>query len=238
MNRDDLIKCSIFYDGDYNKIKNAFVNNEIIESNKIVDNAITILDENYPANFLQLKDPPFVLYYKGNLELLKRDCIAVVGSRMACEYALQATKGLVMNNNDKVIVSGLAKGIDAMAHRYASKTIGILGCGIDYKYPYCNYDLIKKVEKEGLLLSEYPFLSKPYPYRFPFRNRLIAALASKIYIMQSKLNSGTMTTINQGLELGREIKVLPYSIFDENGINNNNLIYEGADLILKNEIAF
>ena len=87
-------------------------------------------------------------------------------------------------------------------------------------------------------MSEYPFQIKPYAYHFPFRNRIIAALASKIYIMQSSEQSGTMTTVNEGLELGKTIKVLPYDLFDANGINNNRLIYEGAEPIIIEEIAF
>ena len=137
-----------------------------------------------------------------------------------------------------MIISGLAKGIDACAHENALSTIGVLGCGIDYIYPFCNYELIRKTAKEGLIISEYPGKVKPYAYHFPFRNRIIAALASKIYIMQSADRSGTMTTLNEDLELGRTVKVLPYDLFDSNGINNNHLIYEGAEPILSEEIAF
>ena len=127
-----------------------------------------------------------------------------------------------------MIISGLAKGIDACAHENSTKTIGVLGCGIDYIYPRCNYDLIKKMERENLIISEYPGMSKPLGYHFPFRNRIIACLSSTTYVMQSTLKSGTMTTINEALELGKEVRVLPYDIFNEYGENNNHLIYEGA----------
>ena len=201
-------------------------------------NAITILDEIYPKSFLDLKSPPYVLYYKGNLDLLKGDKIGVVGSRKPCDYSIKCTKNLILNNQDKIIVSGLAKGIDAYAHYYAKKTIGILGCGIDYIYPKCNYELIKRVERNGLILSEYPLDTKPYAYHFPFRNRLIAALSKVVYVMQSNIKSGTVTTVNEALELGKEIRVLPYDAFDLNGIGNNTLINEGASMILYEEIAF
>lgn len=237
MDRKKLISYSFYYFGEYDKIINAINNKEDVPSFDIA-NAITIFDDEYPKCLFNLKYPPMVLYYKGNLELLKDEAISIVGSRNACEYALNATKALVEKNNDKVIISGLAKGIDAYAHNYAKKPIGILGCGIDYIYPKCNYELIQRVAKDGLILSEYPTFSKPLGYHFPFRNRIIACLSEKVYVMQSSAKSGTMTTINEALELGKEVKVLPYSVFDENGINNNHLIYEGALMIENEEIAF
>ena len=237
MERNKLISYSFYYRGHYDKITRAIENNEDIMIDRNI-NAITILDEIYPKSFLDLKSPPYVLYYKGNLDLLKGDKIGVVGSRKPCDYSIKCTKNLILNNQDKVIVSGLAKGIDAYAHYYAKKTIGILGCGIDYIYPKCNYELIKRVERNGLILSEYPLDTKPYAYHFPFRNRLIAALSKVVYVMQSNIKSGTVTTVNEALELGKEIRVLPYDAFDLNGIGNNTLINEGASMILYEEIAF
>ena len=236
MDKLKLISYSFYYLGEYDRIIKAINENADVPIVN-VPNAITIFDAAYPKQLLNLKCPPMVLYYKGNLDLLKQDAIAIVGSRNASEYALKATKALVQANQDKVIVSGLAKGIDACAHKNATKTIGILGCGIDYIYPRCNYDLIKKLEREGLILSEYPAFSKPIGYHFPFRNRLIACLSSKTYVMQSTLKSGTMTTINEALELGKEVKVLPYDVFNRDGINNNHLIYEGANLIEAEELG-
>ena len=227
MDRKKLISYAFCFRGEYDKIIKA-INADLDVPEIIIDNAITIFDDVYPKELLNHKYPPFVLFYKGNLDLLKEKKVGIVGSRKPCEYALKATRLLSQNNNDSVIVSGLAKGIDACAHEYANKTIGVLGCGIDYIYPMCNYNLIKRIEKEGLILSEYPGLSKPLAYHFPFRNRIIACLSKKIYVMQSSSKSGTMTTINEALELGREVKVLPYDVFNESGMNNNNLIYEGA----------
>lgn len=237
MDRNLLIDYSYNFAGEYDRIIKAIKNNEEVKHVEIA-NCFTIFDECYPKSLLDLKYPPLVIYYKGNLDLLKGDAIGIVGSRIACKYALEATRRLVEKNFDKVIISGLAKGIDYQAHLYANSTIGVLGCGIDYIYPLCNYDLIKRVEQNGLILSEYPSMSKPLGYHFPFRNRIIAALANKIYIMQSTSKSGTMTTINEALELGKQICVLPYDIFDLNGIQNNTLIYEGATPIAREEIAF
>ena len=237
MKREILIAYSLFYDGEYTLIDKAVNTNKQITPVNVA-NAITIFDDEYPKELLSLKYPPYVLYYKGNLDLLKENKIAVVGSRKPCDYALKATKALVRANKDKVIISGLAKGIDACAHQNAYRTIGILGCGIDYIYPYCNKQLIEDVSRNGLILSEYPFMSKPLAFHFPFRNRIISALSNKVYIMQSNSASGTMTTVNEALELGKTIKVLPYDIFNEYGINNNRLIYEGAEPVLLEEIAF
>lgn len=237
MERELLISYSLFYGGEYMAIKKALHDGTPVPF-RYADHALTIFDEEYPEELYQLKYPPYVLYYKGDLSLLKEEKIAIVGSRNACAYALKATGCLCRANSEKVIISGLAKGIDAEAHRNALKTIAISGCGIDRIYPYENAPLYEEIISHGLLLSEYPSMIKPYAYHFPFRNRIIAALASRIYIMQSTERSGTMTTINEGLELGKNIKVLPYDLFDPDGLNNNHLIYEGAEPILSEEIAF
>lgn len=236
MNREKLIAYSFYYGGEYDRIEKAIADDEPYKDVKI-ENVLTILDDDYPKKLRDLERAPYVLYYKGDLSLLEKEAIAIVGSRNPCEYALKATAALVKGNNDKVIISGLAKGIDACAHENASETIGILGCGIDYIYPFCNYDLIRRVEKQGLILSEYPGMSKPYAYHFPFRNRIIAALSERVYVMQSAKKSGTMTTVNEALHLGKAVSVLPYDLFAEEGRQNNLLIYEGADPITIEEIA-
>lgn len=228
--RETLISLAIKYKGNYNEMISAIKNKEVV-SNIKYENCFTIFDDIYPKEFLALKMPPLVLFYKGNLDLLKENKIGIVGSRKPCDYALEATKQLSLLKKDEVIVSGLAKGIDGQAHKYANKSIGILGCGIDYIYPKENYYLFKILEKEGLILSEYPSLSLPFAYNFPFRNRLIAALCNEIYIMEAHEKSGTLTTINEALELGKDIKVLPFDIFNQNGKYNNYLIAEGAQII-------
>lgn len=232
-NREKLIAYACKYEGEYFKMLKAINEQEEIEEINM-DNCLTILDDNYPEALKELKYPPLVLFYKGNLELLSKEKIGVVGSRIACEYALKATEYLIENNKDKVIVSGLAKGIDGKAHDASELSIGVLGCGIEYIYPIENINLYKKLEKNGLILSEYPGLTKPLAYHFPFRNRIIAALANSVYVMQSSERSGTVTTINEALELQKEVIVLPYSIFDEHGQYNNKLINDGASIYLIN----
>lgn len=237
MDRKTLINYAIEYKGEYKDILYA-IKNDVKVKDYSYTNAITIFDKEYPKKLFDLKYPPFVLFYKGDIKLLEEKAIGIVGSRNPCDYAIKATEALSKAQKSIVVVSGLAKGIDAYAHQNALKTIGVLGCGIDYIYPYCNYELIKKVEKEGLILSEYPFNTKPLAYHFPFRNRIIVALSDCLYVMQSKQKSGTMTSVNEALEIGKEVHVLPYGIFDENGIHNNHLIYEGATPIKIDELVF
>ena len=232
-----MISYAVYCNGEYREILKAINENISVPQVKI-DDAVTVFDDAYPSRLFDLKYPPFVLFYKGDISLINNEAIGIVGSRKPCNYALEATKALSKNNKNKVIISGLAKGIDTCAHENAHKTIGILGCGIDYIYPFSNYDLFKKMEKSDLIISEYPGMCKPLAYHFPFRNRIIAALSQRVYVMQSAERSGTMTTVNECLEMGKEVRVLPYNIFDENGIHNNRLIYEGATPILKDEIAF
>lgn len=233
--REKLIALAIKYEGEYFKILNAIKNHEDVEESTY-DKCFTILDDIYPKELRDLKYPPFVLFYKGNLELLKSIKISVVGSRIPGNYASLATKCLVNNYNDYVIVSGLAKGIDGVAHDAADHSIGVLGCGIDYVYPFSNINLFLKLEKQGLILSEYPSNVKPLSYHFPFRNRIIAALSDTLYVMQSSEKSGTVTTINEALELQKDVKILPFSIFDEQGQYNNKLINDGALIIDSSEL--
>lgn len=229
--REYLIGLSLKYEGDYFKILKALKNNEYVKEISI-DNCITIFDDNYPHCLLDLKYPPFVLYYKGDISLLNnKSIIGVVGSRKPFDYSLKATEYVVNNNKDSVFVSGLALGIDAKVHDYSDISIGVLGCGIDYIYPGANRFLYEKLTNKGLIISEYPSKVKPLGFHFPFRNRIIAALSNQVYIMQLNERSGTMTTVNEALELGREIKVLPFPLFSDPNIYNNKLINEGASII-------
>ena len=235
-NRNKLISLAIKYAGNYDLIRKAIIRNEDVEE-RFCPNAITIFDDAYPIELFDLNKSPFVLFYRGDISLLKRDKISIVGSRRPCDYALFATEKYVQKVRDeKVIVSGLAKGIDACAHKNAKMTIGVLGCGIDYIYPAENKDLYKRMEQEGLLISEYPYKTIPNAYHFPFRNRIITALGEEVLIMEAKNKSGTLTTVNEALALGRTIRVLPFEVFNENGNFNNQLIQEGAEILKYEDI--
>ena len=238
MNREKVIAYSLMCNGEYDQIVKAiqkqlevpeYINKQV---KAIADTVITIFDNEYPKCLMELKYPPMCLYTKGDKTLLNNENskIAIIGSRQPTSYSLDAVKLLCNQKKDKVIVSGLAKGIDACAHENASKTIAVLGCGIDYIYPSCNFDLFKKIEKEGLIISEYPTNTKPLGFHFPFRNRIIVGLSECTYVAECKQKSGTMTAISEALEIGRNVKVLPFDVFTarSNSVYNNTLINEGA----------
>ena len=229
--REELIALSLKYDGDYFKIVEAIKKQEPIKGINI-ENCITIFDDDYPRGLLDLKYPPLVLFYKGNRSLINdNSIIGIVGSRKPSSYSLKAVEHIVDKRKDNIYISGLALGIDAKVHDYSNKSIGVLGCGIDYIYPGANRFLYEKLKNNGLIISEYPGKVKPLGYHFPFRNRIIAALSNEVNIMELSERSGTMTTVNEALELGKEIKVLPFSIFSDPNIYNNKLINEGASII-------
>lgn len=195
---------------------------------------ITILDSMYPESLKDLSDPPYVLFYRGNINFLNQSMIAVVGSRNPSFYAIEATQKIVMKiKNRYVIVSGLAKGIDACAHHAAldCATVAVLGNGIDITYPTQNNSLQETLSKHHLILSEYPKGTRPKRSHFPTRNRIIAGLACKVLVMSAKLRSGTMSTVNHTINLNREVIVLPHALNDKTGEGCNQLIQEGASLL-------
>lgn len=234
--RSKLLALTIKYQADYNKISQALSTGESIAETDYPGKYITYLDPEYPQKLLALKKPPYVLFYKGDISLLKTASVSIVGSRRATAYASAWTKKFTsLLVSDYTIVSGLALGIDAIAHKSAlaagGKTIAVLGCGIDYIYPYQNRELFLEIEKSGLIISEFYGNLKPKPYYFPYRNRLVAALGQALYVMQAGLRSGTLTSASEALELNRDIYVLPYPLDCPEGIGCNILIQEGANIL-------
>jgi len=230
--RDFLIRLAIQHEGNWFKIRKALQKHEYPSKNLEIQTAITILDEDYPKQLLQLKYPPYVLFYEGKRELLKRRMCAVVGSREPSDYGTKATEMVVNSLRDNyVIVSGMARGIDSIAHRRALDTIGVLGNGLDVCYPSCNRALYDYMKKEQLLITEYPKGVLPERYHFPFRNRIIAALGEKVAVTQAGLKSGSMLTVNEALNLSREIYAVPYRLTDKEGCGCNRLIGQGANVV-------
>lgn len=240
--REILLYLSIKHEGEWDSICKAIVDHEPINDEELKQillsfkgNYITICDDNYPSKFNKIYKPPFVLYYYGHLELLNEPCLSVVGSRECSDYAKQATLKIIKELNNKlVIVSGLAKGIDAIAHQsvidVGGKTIAILGSGIDYCYPLENKILYEEIKKNHLLISEYPFNSSPKKHHFPYRNRLIGALGDSLFIVEAKeSSSGTYHTLRAALELGKDVYCLPSPFLGDS--LTNRLIQEGALLI-------
>jgi len=239
MTIDQLVAYSINYDGEYSLIKKALASNEPYEPILDVPKVITLLDDTYPESLRNLQEPPYVLYYKGNLDLLKQTAIAIVGSRKPQTYATQMTQKIVgLLSKKYVIVSGLAKGIDALAHKEGlmeNSTIAVLGCGIDRIYPYENKDLFILIQNKGLIVSEYPGSCLPLKHHFPFRNRIVAALGKGLVVMQADLKSGSMITVNEALNLGKEVYTIPYQVNSLEGQGCNLLIQQGASMILDEE---
>ncbi|MGB4985733.1 MAG: DNA-processing protein DprA [Erysipelotrichaceae bacterium] len=239
--REQLLYYSIKYFGDYFKILKAISNNENYYNVDYSVKYITIVDKDYPDNLRLLQYPPFVLYYKGDINILKYRGVSVVGSRICCDYskdyALNMAKYL---NDDIVIISGLAMGIDAYAHtsaiKYGNKTIGVIGCGLDVIYPIQNKDLYQIMFDNHLVISEYPLGVKPDKYHFPFRNRIIAALGNKMIVLCATLKSGTMHSVNYALELNKDVYCLPHKVDCQFGKGCNYLISCGAMIILDEKI--
>ena len=231
--RNKLISLAVKYCGDAKKIREAWNRGEGDPNYVYPGNVITSVDDEFPDELDELTyldDCPLVLFYKGNLDLLKQKKISVVGSRTPLEYSKDATKRFVLVQNDKVIVSGLDLGIDTIAHTYADKTIAVLGGGIDRVYPIQNFDLYNRIASEGLIISEYPLDTKPNADYFKARNRIIAALGSELIVMEAKKASGALSTVHYAEDYGTKVRVLPQSPLNRNSINNI-LIRDGAEIL-------
>ncbi len=197
---------------------------------------ITFLDFEYPTSLISLDMPPTCLFYEGNKELLKMPAIGIIGSRRNSEYGHMMTMELMRHiPKEYCIVSGMAAGIDGIAQRSAifngHKTIGVIGSGLDYIYPKENADLYKEVKKNHLLISEYVHSEPIERYHFLERNRIIAGLSDILIVIESKLHSGTSTTVTQMLELGKDVYVIPHNLTNENGKGNLKMIEDGANVI-------
>ena len=171
--------------------------------------------DNIPKNLLNIKKPPKELYFQGNLELLKKPKIAIVGARKASQYSRNFTLSLSsrLSKAGFVVVSGGALGIDILAHEGSfPNTIGIMANSLDYIYPKTNEKLIKKMAEESLLLSEYFKGITAHPKRFIHRNRLIITLADIVVVVEADLNSGSSQSIRIALENNKPLFVPPHRV--------------------------
>ncbi len=196
---------------------------------------ITIKDKEYPTLLKQIYGPPATLYYKGKWPENIGFCLAVVGSRKYTSYGKQAVEHFTrpLARAGLVITSGLALGIDALAHLACLKengaTIGVLGSGLGQIYPASNRYISEKIlNSNGLIISEYPLNSPPLSYHFPQRNRIISGLSLGTLIIEASIKSGASITAKLALEQGREVFAVPGSVFNPNSEGTNNLIKEGA----------
>lgn len=195
---------------------------------------VSLVDRDYPTNLRQISDAPPVLYYKGTLLSQDDLAIAVVGSRNATVYGRQVTEKLVseLASRGLVIVSGLARGIDAIAHRAAlsagGRTIAVLGSGVDMIYPPENRSLAEKISQNGALVSEFPLGFPSVPSNFPARNRIISGLSLGVLVTEAAIDSGSLITAGQAAEQGREVFAVPGPITSRMSEGVNKLIKEGV----------
>ncbi len=189
----------------------------------------------YPDHLRKLFDPPTVLYAKGDpLLLTEKRKVAIIGSRKATHYSKEVLSLIVppLVENDVVIVSGLAKGADTLAHQatiaYGGKTIAVLGHGLFHLYPKENAGIRDEIARNHLLLTEYPPYVRPERWTFPMRNRIISGLSDAVIVTEAARKSGTMSTIEHALENGKSIYAVPGAVTSTLSEGPNKLIDEGA----------
>ena len=198
---------------------------------------LTLADDDYPAQLLEIADPPPILYLKGNRALLGRPGLAVVGSRNATPSGLQNAEAFARNLSEAgfTIISGMALGIDAAAHRggLAGKgsSIAVVGTGLDLVYPARNKALAHDLAQNGLIVSEFALGTPALANNFPRRNRIISGLSRGVLVVEAALASGSLITARQAVEQGREVFAIPGSIHSPFSKGCHQLIKQGAKLV-------
>ncbi|MFV9509872.1 DNA-processing protein DprA [Tepidibacillus sp. LV47] len=198
---------------------------------------LTMSDENYPPLLKEIAQPPWVLYYMGNLDLFYEPSIAIVGTRNPTAYGITVTEKMAkeLTLSGWTVVSGMARGIDKVAHEAALEnhggTIAVLGSGIDVIYPKEHQRLYKRIQNNGLIVSEYPPGTPPFPGFFPQRNRIISGLTYGTIVVEASLKSGSLITVKHALDQSREVFAIPGPIISKQSLGTNSLIQQGAKLI-------
>lgn len=198
---------------------------------------MTILDDDYPLPLKEIAQPPWVLYFRGRIELLQKPILAVIGSRRPTPYGQKATRQLVTDlvAAGFVIVSGMAFGIDTTAHvatmKAGGETIAVLGSGINVVYPKSNRRIYQEIIRSGLVLSEMPIDTQPNRGVFPQRNRIISGLSSGCVVIEAGEKSGTLITADYALEEGREVFAVPGPIDAAQSKGTLKLIKQGAKCV-------
>jgi len=216
----------------------TFVSFDLMPDSSIVE--LRPKDKTWPKLLSEIPNPPKKLYCRGNLKLLRSDCFGIVGSRKYTPYGQEAVQSVIGGLIDVgfVIVSGLALGIDGIAHQttieFGGKTIAVLGSGIDDKtiYPRNHIRLATEIlKKDGLIISEYPAGFRATEWTFPQRNRIISGLSRGILVVEADQSSGALITAQYALEQNRDVFAIPGSIFSAKSIGPNSLIRRGAKLV-------
>lgn len=195
---------------------------------------VTLQDEDYPGNLRQVDDPPPVLYVRGTLCASDEIAVALVGTRRATSYGREVTHNLAgdLARNGVTVVSGLALGIDTIAHQAAlengGRTLAVLGSGVDQIYPPQNRQLAEAIVRQGALISDYPLGTRPTANNFPPRNRIISGLSRNVVIVEAGQQSGALITAQFAAEQGRDLFAVPGSILHPGSAGCNELIRDGA----------
>ncbi|MCR4943710.1 MAG: DNA-processing protein DprA [Clostridium sp.] len=222
-----------------NELEKALEVSEWILNNNV--GFITYFDEEYPEELKNIDNPPYGLFYKGNIKILKDRKVAIVGSRSCSQYGLEITKLLTKEliSFNITIISGGAKGIDSCAHKTcvesSGKTVVVLGCGIDIIYPSVNKRLFDEVLKDGLIITEFIPGTKPLKYNFPRRNRIISGLSETIIVAEASEKSGSLITAGIAAEQNKNVMAIPGTVFSKSSLGCNKLIRDGAQIFSEME---
>lgn len=214
---------------DINKLYDDFISYE--------QNLITRSMSHFPEKLKSIQNAPYGLFYIGNLPKYFDKCVSIVGARRCSEYGRWAAKEIAasLSKRGYIIVSGMALGIDNEAHVGALSedgiTVAVLGCGVDICYPRNNIDTYVRIQKKGVILSEFYPGTKPVNYNFPSRNRIISALSNQVVVIEAKEKSGSLITADYALEQGKDVYALPGRISDLLSGGCNRLIEQGAGII-------
>ncbi len=198
---------------------------------------VTLADSGYPQALLNISDPPLLLYVKGRLDLLNRPALALVGSRNATPQGIGNAEAFAQSLSDAglCIISGMAHGIDAAAHRGALRgqgsSIAVVGTGPDKVYPSANRGLAHLLAQQGALISEFPLGTPPLAANFPRRNRIISGMSAGCLVVEASLQSGSLITARLALEQGRDVFAIPGSIHAPQSKGCHALLKQGAKLV-------
>jgi len=201
------------------------------------NHVITLGDSDYPQALLNISDPPLLLYVKGRLDLLNASALAIVGSRHATPQGISNAEEFanLLSDAGLCIISGMAHGIDAAAHRGALRgqgsSIAVVGTGLDKVYPAANRDLAHTLAKQGAIISEFPLGTPPVGTNFPRRNRLISGMSIGCLVVEASQQSGSLITARQAMEQGRDVFAIPGSIHSPQSRGCHKLIKQGAKLV-------
>lgn len=223
----------------YQQIQQADSVFQLIEQDKRTTKIITLMDKEYPDSLRSIPDPPLALYAIGDISLLSVDkSISVIGTRKPSNQGKDKLHHIItpIIKAGYTIVSGLAYGIDKFAHErtleYTGKTIAVLGGGFQHLYPRAHLSLCKQIAHSGLVLSEYAPNVRPQKYHFPERNRIISGLAKGTLVVEATERSGTLITVDQALDQGKEVFAVPGNPLEPQTTGCNRLIQDGAKLVI------